>query len=115
MSESHAILSKKLGHLAAKPIWCLIASLCFLMSACDPEGKKKCDWVLEPEPTLKETTDEGYIPVCARNRTTQKQDCRLQTNMDYAKQAYGKKFRYVDLKIKGPGLPRTIESIKFCE
>jgi hypothetical protein len=86
-----------------------------LLTGCDPDGLKKCDWVLEPEPSLKGKTDPGFIPVCARNRKTNKQDCRLQTTLEYAKSVYGKKFRYVDLRIKSPGLPRTVTSVDFCE
>lgn len=85
------------------------------LTACDPDGKKECAWVLEPEPTLDGTTDPGYIPVCARNRKAMKEDCRLQATIDYAKSVYGKKFRYVDMRVASPGLPRTITTIKFCD
>lgn len=89
---------------------------CFgLLVACDRDGKKQCTWTLEPEPDLKGTTDPGFIPVCARNRTNMKQDCRLQTTLDYAEKVYGRKFRYVDLRVESPGLPRTIAGIKFCD
>ncbi len=89
--------------------------LVFLILGCDPEGKKKCDWVLEPEPSLIGKTDDGYIPVCARNRKTQKQDCRMQATMEYAKESLGRKFRYIDIRTENAGLPRTITTIKFCE
>lgn len=87
----------------------------FFISGCDPEGKKQCEWVLEPEPKLQGKSDEGFIPVCARNRRTMKQDCRLQTTLEYAQNALNKKFRYDDLKVENFGLPRTIKSIDFCE
>lgn len=86
-----------------------------LTAGCDPEGRKNCDWVLEPEPKLIGTTTEGFIPVCARNRVTNKEDCRLQTTLDYAKDVYGRKFRYIDLRVESPGLPRTISKITFCQ
>ena len=82
--------------------------------ACDPEGKEQCVWTLEPEPGLIGKTEQGYIPVCARNRMTMKQDCRLQVEMQKAKDYFGKKFRYSDLKVESPALPRTIVDIKFC-
>lgn len=85
-----------------------------LLLACDPEGKKNCDWVLEAEEKLAGTTEPGMIPVCARNRVTMKEDCRLQTTLDYAKKVQGRRFRYVDLRVKSAGLPRTISDIKFC-
>ena len=55
------------------------------------------------------------IPVCARNRASMKEDCRLQTTVDYAKKAMDRKFRYVDMRYSSPGLPRTITDIKFCD
>jgi hypothetical protein len=85
------------------------------LSACDPDGKKRCDWVLEPEPSLSGKADIGYIPVCARNRQNMKQDCRLQCSLNFAKEAMGKKFRYVDLVINSPGIPRAVAEIKFCD
>jgi hypothetical protein len=59
--------------------------------------------------------DDGNIPVCARNFVINKQDCRLQTTLEFAEKAYNKKFKLDDLKTKGMGNPRTIEKIKFCE
>lgn len=96
---------------------CLIATILLTsgLLACDPEGRRKCDWVLEAEPKLKGQADEGMIPVCARNRVTMKEDCRLQTNLDFAKNAMGRRFRYDDLVVENPGIPRTIKSIKYCE
>jgi hypothetical protein len=82
---------------------------------CDPEGKNNCDWTLEPEPKNLGMAQDGMIPLCARNRVTIKQDCRLQAPMEFAKQAYGKKFRYSDMVVKSFGIPRTIATIKFCE
>jgi hypothetical protein len=90
-------------------------AVAWLLAGCDPEGKKQCAWVLEPEPKLEGTVDPGYIPVCARNRGTMKEDCRLQAPLDYAKQVYGRKFRYVDMRVASPGLPRTVTEIKFCD
>lgn len=97
------------------PFVILTAVVMFLSVGCDPDGKKACEWVLEPEPNLKGSTDPGYIPVCARNRRTMKEDCRLQTTLEYAEKVLERKFRYVDLRVESPGLPRTIKSIKFCD
>ena len=92
----------------------LVLIPCFGLLACDPEGKNECAWVLEPEPKLTDKVEPGFIPVCARNRRTMKQDCRLQTTLEKAREFYGKTFRYTDLKIKSVALPRTIKSIRFC-
>lgn len=97
------------------PLMFLTAVLCLLSIGCDPEGKKACEWVLEPEPSLKGSADPGFIPVCARNRRTMKEDCRLQTTLEYAEKALERKFRYIDLRVESPGLPRTVKTIKFCD
>ena len=86
-----------------------------ILIGCDPEGKKQCAWFLEPEPSKENFATRGHIPVCARNRTTMKQDCRLQTTLDFAKQVYGKKFRYHDLKVHSVEIPRTVTSLTLCE
>ena len=82
--------------------------------SCDPEGKNKCQWVLEPENHKRYKPEKGFITVCARNRQSMKQDCRLQTELRKAKAWYGKKFKYTDIKIKSVIIPRTIQNIKFC-
>src|SRR5688500_2405556 len=69
------------------PRWGAIA-ISVLLLGCDPEGRKECVWVLEPEPKLDGSTDAGMIPVCARNRKTMKEDCRLQTSLAYAEKVF---------------------------
>ncbi len=93
----------------------IIALTAFGTLACDPDGKANCDWTLEPEPTLKDKVQQGFIPVCARNRKTMKQDCRLQTTLEKAKEYSSKRFKYNDLEVESVGLPRTIKAISFCE
>ena len=91
-----------------------ICAVAFL-SSCDPEGKENCDWTLEPETNLIGTTTEpGMIPVCARNRVNNKQDCRFQTTLDFAKSAWTRKFKFVDIKADMRKMPRVITDIKFC-
>ena len=82
---------------------------------CDPERKKKCEWYLVPDLDRTGTIDPGYIPVCARNYIVNKQDCRLQATLEFARDAYNKKFRLVDLKVKSPGIPRTVTTIDFSK
>jgi hypothetical protein len=86
-----------------------------LLIGCDPEGRKECEWTLEPEPKLIGTTsDPGMIPVCARNRKKNKEDCRFQASMEFAKSAWEKKFKYVDIESDNTRLPRIVKKIKFC-
>ena len=84
--------------------------------ACDPDGKKQCEWYLMPEPqNAEKVTKDGYIPVCARNLSKNKEDCRLQAKLEFAKSVFNKKFRYVDMQLKkNDGFPQTVESLAFC-
>lgn len=91
------------------------AVLALLLSSCDPEGRQQCQWTLEPEPKLIGTTEEGLIPVCARNRVTDRQDCRFQTTLAFAESAWTKKFRYVDIDADATKAPKVIRKIKYCE
>lgn len=93
----------------------LIGLYCLLfVAACDPDHKKKCEWYLVPDTDRAGKSDPGFIPVCARNYVANKQDCRLQTKLSFAKKVYNMTFRYTDLKVQDFGLPRTIDSITFC-
>ncbi len=82
--------------------------------SCDNEGKKDCAWVLEPEADQMTRVEAGYIPVCARNRQTMKQDCRLQIKLDLAQKSKGQLFRYTDMAVESVAIPRTIVEIKYC-
>ena len=92
----------------------MLTTIPLALLACDPDGKKDCAWVLEPEAKLEGTTEPGFIPVCARNRKSMKEDCAMQATLDYAKQAYERKFRYVDIRFASAGQLHTVSSIKFC-
>lgn len=93
----------------------VLGILAFLVAGCDPEHHRKCEWTLEPDPSRIDKVEEGYVPACARNRTINRQDCRLQTTIEFAKKIEGKHFKYNDLKLKGYGIPRTIKSVDLCD
>lgn len=97
------------------PVILLLMGCAWLLSACDPDHRRKCEWYLVPDPTRIDLVDEGYVPVCARNYVVNKQDCRLQSKLDFAKKAHLKKFRLADLRVRDYGLPRTIKQIRFCK
>ena len=88
---------------------------CLFLLGCDPERKKQCEWTLEPEPTKRGKTEPGFIPMCARNWVSRKQDCRLETTLTFAKEVAGKKFRYIDMQVASVAIPRKIKEIKFCD
>lgn len=108
---------RHLSHKSSARQWpavCLIAAVVSLSQGCDPERKKRCEWYLMPNTDKKANVDKGFISVCARNLMANKEDCRLQTTLSFAKKVYGKTFRYVDLKVKSFGIPRTIQEMTFC-
>ncbi len=86
------------------------------LTSCDPEGYKDCAWTLEPEPKLMDTiTDLGMIPVCARNREKNKEDCRFESTLEFAKSAWSRKFKYVDIVSDKAKFPRKITNITYCD
>ena len=93
----------------------LAALSLLLLTSCDPEGRQQCQWTLEPEPKNIGKTAEGYIPVCARNRVTNKEDCRFQATLSFAEGAWTKKFRYVDIESDASQAPKIIRKIKYCD
>lgn len=85
-----------------------------LTLGCDPNRERYCEWYLVPEP--RHEAPAGYIPVCARNYTNNKQNCRLKATLAFAQRVYGKPFRYVDLEIAEGRFPRTVTAIqRFCQ
>lgn len=93
-----------------------IVSLALMtLTACDPDRKKKCEWYLMPDVDRIGKVDSGNIPLCARNFTNNKQDCRLQAPLEFSKQHYNRKFRYIDMDYEGPKIPRTVKTINHCE
>ena len=94
-----------------------LAAAIFALVGCDFAGRNQCQWYLTPEKEKQQTAAEGWIAVCARNFKTNKQDCRLQSKLEFAKSVYNKKFRYKDLVFADDGgrFPRKVTNIKrFC-
>ena len=84
----------------------------YLSLSCDPHGEKDCEWYLVPEPRDMAKVDKGFISVCARNYKTNKQKCKMQTTMKFAKKVYGKKFRLNDIIVEADGrFPKKIDRI----
>lgn len=108
-STTHRLRRQRWGSRFAV-VYCFFFSL-----GCDPEGRKDCQWYLVPDTSRIGQTAPDLIPVCARNFETNKQDCRLQTSLAYAKKVEKMRFRYIDLKVKNSGTPRTISEITFCK
>lgn len=90
--------------------------ICALQTACDPERRKECEWFFAPNPDTSKMTDKNMVAVCAKNLISNKQDCRLQTDLEFAKKASKLRFRYSQLKVMDFGNPRTIDkkNTKFC-
>lgn len=86
------------------------------LSSCDPEGFKDCSWTLEPEPSLiDKITTLGMVPVCARNREKNKEDCRFQATLEFSKSAWTRKFKYTDIVSDKSKFPRLITNITYCD
>ena len=91
----------------------LLAVLLSQLTACDPDRHKKCEWYLVPEPDHRELVGKGWVSLCARNFTTNKQRCFLQSELDFAKKMYGQAFIFDTLETD-KSYPRKILNLKTC-
>jgi hypothetical protein len=91
--------------------------LTMLLSGCDWWAQRQCAWYLMPDTDKKRegTTEQGFIPVCARNLDVNKEYCQIQATLEFAEKSYGKKFRYIDMELDlNSSFPRKVSNIKFC-
>lgn len=113
--------TKKPKHLKARKIAsyvigvsAVVASL-FLLTH-DWQRKNKCEWYLIPDTSEGRSSDEGMIPVCARNYEIHKQNCRLQAKMGFAKKYFKKKFRLDEMQLSSKtSYPKEVVGITVCE
>lgn len=92
----------------------LIGMAIVLLAGCDPDRKRKCEWYLQPEPRHRELVAKGWVSLCAKNYTTMKQKCYIQTPLAFAEKVHAKPFRYVDLKLDDKSFPKKVKSVTFC-
>ena len=85
-----------------------------LLTSCDPERKRKCEWYLVPELDHMDQVEGNWVTLCARNYTTRKQRCYLKAPLEFAEKIYGKTFRLVDLEYEKKPRPRKIIRVKTC-
>lgn len=97
------------------PYKILIFSFCILLIGCDWYRKNKCEWFLVPEPRDASSVEPGWVALCARNYENNKQRCNLKSKLEFAREVFGKPFRYNSMKVKEGPYPKEVESIKVCE
>lgn len=94
----------------------ILLPLLSLFAGCDPYHKDKCEWYLVPEPEHINLVEEGWVPICARNYTINKERCYLKSSLEFAKELNGKLIRLSSLKVSETGpFPREILSVKTCK
>lgn len=100
-------------------LFLIITSFLLLALRCDSEHRNKCEWYLIPDLDYKadpaSPLAEGEIPVCARNFTINKQDCRFTADLEFARKAYNVRFQYSELVFIKDSNPRKIKEIKPCK
>lgn len=87
----------------------------FMLTACDPYHKNKCEWYLVPEPDHADSVESGWVALCARNYVINKQRCQLRAKLGFAKKVFNKPFRYTSLKVKPGKYPKEVESVTLCQ
>ena len=91
-----------------------ITTFMFVLSACDPLHKDKCEWYLDPEPKHRDLITPGWVSVCARNFEINRQKCYLKMRFDMAKKVFNKPFKLSDLVLKEDVFPREVLSVTLC-
>lgn len=118
-SLSQAQSLRRRGYSRAGPSLALtvigLSLLLLAIQGCDLKRKKNCEWQLRLNRDVKATADKGLISVCAFNLRTKDSICGLQTSLSFAKKVASKTFRFVDIKVKAFGHPRTIQEMAFCQ
>jgi hypothetical protein len=90
-------------------------ALLALITGCDPQRLKKCEWLIEPEVAHINTVAEGKVSLCIRNFVIGKQKCFIQADIDdYEKNFMSKTFRYADINLNADIFPRELLASKSC-
>ena len=84
------------------------------LCSCDRYRKNECEWYIEPKVEHKDLVEPGWVPLCIKNYKIGRQKCFLSARLKWAERAFGKTFRYSDVKIEEDVLPRKIIEAKPC-
>ena len=85
---------------------------CYL-TACDPERKNKCEWLLTPNPKADHLTVPGMVSVCLSNFQLGRQRCYFVAKPALIEEFNGVPFVYNELQHES-GFPREITKITAC-
>ena len=84
-----------------------------LLSGCDPERLKQCEWYLVPEERHADYVDAGWVSICARNYVLQRERCYLKMKLAEAEKAYGKPVTFDSLELSRGGI-KDVKAYAHC-
>lgn len=91
----------------------IFSALLVLLSGCDPDRLKKCEWYLVPEKEHIDYVANGWVSICARNYVNKRQRCYLRMKIADAERVYNKPVKFSSLDL-GSGAIKEIKSYELC-
>ena len=92
-----------------------ILMLSIILSSCDWQRLKKCEWYLIPDTDNVEIANEGFVTICVKNYNIGRKKCYLELEYDKAVAVYKKTIRYSTMEIDYSVYPRRILSYEVCQ
>ena len=97
-----------------KKLIIVLSPFCFIWG-CDCQRLEKCEWYIVPEEKHAHLVKPGFVSVCLRNYTTNKEKCILDMKLEDAEHVYGKKVTYSSVVLDEKNFPRRILKYSFCK
>ncbi|NRA45475.1 MAG: hypothetical protein HRU09_11025 [Oligoflexales bacterium] len=93
----------------------MITLSCAFIQACDCQNTRKCEWKIEKDPKNMDMASNGFVSVCIKNYSINRQKCILEIEESRLNQVLNKTFVYRDIEIDSNKMPRRITSFKECK
>ena len=93
----------------------LMVILSIFVISCDCQRKNECEWKIEVDYEHQESVSKGFVGMCVRNYTLNKQKCYIEIEKNRVKDLEGKMFRYKDINIEYSKKYRRIIDYKTCQ
>jgi hypothetical protein len=93
----------------------LLLGIIPLITACDPQRLRQCEWYITPNPKADINTPKGMVSVCVSNFTTKRERCFFIIDPQTAEKFNGIKFKYSEMEYDAGVFPKKIEGLTACE
>ncbi|WP_132321451.1 hypothetical protein [Pseudobacteriovorax antillogorgiicola] len=95
------------------PFFVICSLAIFVLTGCDPQRKKQCEWYFIPFPEGNPSVEEGWVSICVANFKLGRQRCYFTAKPNFLDKMNGIPFRYTSLKYTDT-FPKKVISVKPC-